>query len=303
MAERTKIRRAMVPNALNANDRILLLPNCDAAEKCPRWLGALNNVTNIGCGINALMFMGEIDENNAQRGFRGAVQGGQGTPFGHVVNWFNDRVKALDWRLDVKEIRYYIGTRENLQGFYRTVFNEMPENSCIIVKYNRTPAAAAARGLTPGHYVVLSKEAGRLFTYEPLTSTFGNCDKRELRNLTVSPGFFNAMSVTNGYNSASILAVYSTVVGFNDLAGFTGGNKEENISKEKVLSDKIFNLGLLDDFVEQNNCRRIGGRTIKDNKRNLSKKSKKLKKSKKSKKLKKSKKSKKLKNNTNKSKK
>ena len=88
-----------------------------------------------------------------------------------------------------------------------------------------------------------------------------------------------------------------------------GGNKEENISKEKVLSDKIFNLELLDDFVEQKNCRRIGGRTIKDNKRNLSKKSKKLKKSKKSKKLKKSKKSKKLKkskkskNNTNKSKK
>ena len=72
--------------------------------------------------------------------------------------------------------------------------------------------------------------------------------------------------------------------------------------KEEVLSEKIFNLELLDDFVQQN-CRRIGGRTIKDKKRNLSKKSKKLKKSKKSKKLKKSKKSKKSKNNTNKSKK
>jgi len=296
----TKIRRTTVPNALNPNQRILILPNCNAAAKCPYWLGALNNVTTIGCGINALMFMEEIDENNAQKGFKQALQG-KGTPFRHVVKWFDDKVKTLNPSVSVKEITYSIDTLKHLQGFYSSVFNEMPENSCIIVKYNRSIEAQQSKNLTPGHYVVLSKEGvNKLFTYEPLTSTVGKCNRRELKNLTVSNNFFNVMSVNQGYISASILGIYSTMY---------GGNKEENISKEKVLSDKIFNLELLDDFVEQNNCRRIGGRTIKDNKRNLSKKSKKLKKSKKSKKLKKSKKSKKLKkskkskNNTNKSKK
>ena len=296
----TKIRRTTAPNALNPNQRILILPNCNAAAKCPYWLGALNNVTTIGCGINALMFMEEIDANNAQEGFKQALQG-EGTPFRHVVKRFDDKVKTLNPSVSVKEIKYSIDTKKHLQGFYWSVFNEMPENSCIIVKYNRTNESQRLKNLTPGHYVVLSKEAEmgvnkyKLFTYEPLTSTLEKCDKRELKNLNVSDNFFNAMSVNQGYDSASILGIDYTMY---------GGNKEENISKEneKVLSDKIFNLGLLDYFVKQK-CRRIGGRTIKDKKRNLSKKSKKLKKSKKSKKSKKLKKSKKSKNNTNKSKK
>jgi len=287
----TKMRRTTEPNALNPNQRILILPNCNAAAKCPYWVGALNNVTTIGCGINALMFMEEIDQNNAQEGLTQALQG-EGTPFRHVVKWFDDKVKTLNPSVSVKEIEYSIVTKEHLQGFYSSVFNEMPENSCIIVKYNRSIKSQQLINATPGHYVVLSKEGvNKLFTYEPLTSTLEKCDKRELKDLTVSDNFFNAMSVNQGYISASILGIDYTMY---------GGNKEKTISNEKVLSDEIFNLELLDDFVQQNNCRRIGGRTIKDKKRNLSKKLKKSKKSKKSKKLKKSKKSK---NNTNKSKK
>ena len=286
----TKIRYTTAPNALNAQQRILILPNCNAAAKCPRWLGALNNVTTIGCGINALMFMDEIDEQNAQKGFNHASQG-KGTPFSDIVKWFDNKVKTLPGAhpsVSVKEIKYSIGTKEHLEGFFRTVFIEMPENSCIIVKYNRPDKFLQHNNLTPGHYVVLSKEVNKLFTYEPLTSTWNNCNKRELKNLTVSDNFFNVMSVANGYDTASILGI--------DIPTMYGGNKEENISKEKeeVLSEKIFNLELLDDFVQQNNRRRIEGRTIKDKKMNLSKKSKKLKKSKKSKKSK---------NNTNKSKK
>ena len=107
MAMATKIRRTTKPNALNAQQRILILPNCNAAAKCPRWLGALNNVKTIGCGINALMFLGEIDEPNAQKGFNHASQG-KGTPFSDIVKWFDNKVKTLPGAhpsVSVKEIK------------------------------------------------------------------------------------------------------------------------------------------------------------------------------------------------------
>ena len=40
----TNLVNSNVPNVLNNNDRILVLPNCNALQRCSRWITALNNV-------------------------------------------------------------------------------------------------------------------------------------------------------------------------------------------------------------------------------------------------------------------
>ena len=189
-----------------------------------------------------MAFMQEIDEPNTIKGLIEAKQG-SGTPFQHVIAWFDTKVKSIAPNYSVKEIQYDIQTIPLMQGYFNSLLTEMPENSCTIVKYNRTPEFAFANHLTPGHYVVISKEDGRIFTYEPLYSTRDKCDRRELKRGTVSENFFRAMS-RQGYTSASIAAVYYSGTG----AAATG--KLKNAKIHKKIGKKLFHL--LNVFLDNN---------------------------------------------------
>lgn len=79
-----------------------------------------------------------------------------------------------------------------------------------MVKFNRnTNPSLRPQGLSAGHYVLLSKHPdGTLWTYEPLTSKIGQCDKREYTGM--KPSLFNAYQ-RNGYVTASFLVLETRI--------------------------------------------------------------------------------------------
>jgi hypothetical protein len=220
-SNQTNIFYTNVPHRVSQT-RLAVLPNCNADDKCTQWLGALNGETTRGCGINVLRFMNEIDEPQAENGLRQAMNGGQGTPFEHVVTWFNVKFQNSDtirkqsikdgFTYSVLEGMSDINSIYLLQNFFDMITNELPLNSCIIVKLNRDPDPTKRPGnLTPGHYVLITKHPdGSIWTYEPFLSTPGNCIRRQFIK-PVSENFFNAYR-KQGYLTASYLLVKATLI-------------------------------------------------------------------------------------------
>ena len=216
------------------NKRLLILPNCNADVRCEHWLGALNGEQKTGCGINVLRFMSEMSEEDAQRGLQEAMASGQGTPFSIVVNWFNYKYQHTGKNQNInpfkRSLHQYviaeevidISSIEALTRYFNILLSQLPPNACTIVKLNRHPDPRQRPGnLTPGHYVLMSKDAaGVLSTYEPYLSTRGNCDKRPYKG-SVSPEFFREYS-SQGYLNVSLLIV----VGNRTL--MRGGRKQGN---------------------------------------------------------------------------
>jgi len=183
---------------------IAILPACDADKRCKMWLGPLNQIGNIGCGINILGFMGEIDWDNAQKGIAEARFGG--TPFQYIVNWFNLKSTNIGLTKQYHEKKYPIDSMKGLDDFFQDVKSKLPNNSCVLVKLNRNDDPTKRPiGLTPGHYILLHKDSeGVLHTYEPIYSTPGDCKARQFKG--VSANFFNSYQ-QQGYITASILEV------------------------------------------------------------------------------------------------
>ena len=220
-SNRTNVFYANVAHGV-PQTRLAVLPNCNADDKCTQWLGALNGERTRGCGINVLRFMNEIDEPQAKIGLGQAMGSGQGTPFEHVVAWFNLKFQRSDTikKQSIQDsVRYSIvagmsdiNSIDLLQHFFDMITNELPLNSCIIVKLNRHPDPNMRPGLlTPGHYVLITKHPdGSIWTYEPFLSTPGDCKRRPF-NSPVSENFFKAYSA-QGYLTASYLLVKYTLI-------------------------------------------------------------------------------------------
>jgi hypothetical protein len=214
---------------INIQEGLLYNPNCDATRRCTYWLGALNNETRVGCGINALRFMGEIDYVNAVYGLNLAKTGEGGTPFHFIVDWFN--LKLINLNVLNYKIREYvqdISTPDNLTQYFDILAQYLPPNACTLVKLNRNNdielrARHPETGipLTPGHYVLMSKEDGKIWTYEPYISTQGKCNKREYKG--VSTNFFNAYT-REGYLSVSMLVIQKVEDTRMDTSTGGGGN-------------------------------------------------------------------------------
>jgi hypothetical protein len=186
------------------------LPICDAENRCAEWLGAINNITNIGCGINVLAFLGEIDPENAKRGSDLAIRQG-GTPFQFIVEWFNSKNNLnTNSPNQFGELKRPIETQEDLAIFFNGLKRDLPINTCVLVKFNRNiNPSLRPQGLSAGHYVLLSKHPdGKLWTYEPLTSKKGQCHKREYTEMKES--LFNAYR-ENGYITASFLTLETRI--------------------------------------------------------------------------------------------
>ena len=184
---------------------LAVLPNCNAETRCKNWPGALLGNTRIGCGINVLYFMGQIDNVNTLNGLKLAAESGEGTPFSSIVKWFNWK-NPNKANVNYIEQQHPINTVETLKTFYDYLYMIMPNNTCCLAKLNRNIHTARAVNLTPGHYVLVSKESnGQLFTYEPIYSTREKCNKREYKG-SVSPNFFKAYSDQH-YISCSVLFI------------------------------------------------------------------------------------------------
>lgn len=256
---------------------LVILPNCNAEIRCAYWLGALNGVTNIGCGINVLRFISEIDESNAQAGLQQAITG-QGTPFSVIVDWFNKKIYNSGLYIhnyemyQIHETRLDINSKNNLAIYFNILNTYLPLNSCTIVKLNRNDNPLLRPvNTTPGHYVLISKDmTGNLWTYEPILSVSGNCNKRKF-NGTVSDNFFSAYQ-NEGYISASLLAITRFV-------GRGGGENTENISENE--KQFLMPQNTIDEFITDIKgsieCKKSGGKTKKKrrNKKRLNNKNKK----------------------------
>ena len=212
--------------------KIVILPNCYAEERCSLWLGPLNNVTTIGCGINVLRFMGEVDEQYANLGLQEAYTSGQGTPFSDIVSWFDRKTgERYKWSEHVIDI----STIESLRTFFISIRDDaLLPNSCILVKLNRNPdPRIRPLGTTPGHYILLNKDLNNdLWTYEPIYSVPGNCNRRKFTS--VSQNFFNTYNIQQGYISASILIV-SPLDTEMKIGG--GGNNVSELMNEKLIDE------------------------------------------------------------------
>ena len=149
----TQMTSHAINNALDQQFRLFILPNCDAEDRCSTWLGALDGKTRVGCGINVLRFMSEIDEDSARQGVAEAEQSA-GTPFQVVVNWFNKKLEETQAAYKVIEGKQNINTKENLKGFFDSLFYFLPENSCILIKFNRDPQTPPGLRLSQGHYEI-----------------------------------------------------------------------------------------------------------------------------------------------------
>jgi hypothetical protein len=241
----SKLGYTVKTNPFNANTNVkqhfVVVHNCFAAERCKHWIPPTLNY--IGCGINAIKFMGQIDETNASLGIQQAVSSNIGTPFQHMITWFNRKINSTK-NMFINEQAFDITTKVNLQGFYNLIIDVLLNNSCILVKYNRSDSRPST--VTPGHYVLLTKENDKLYTYEPLTSTSEKCDKRELKNNNVSDNFFKVMN-NQYYITASVMVVNIDInYGINYMGGnYKGGNNiihfKNNINMNDMINDLVKN--------------------------------------------------------------
>jgi len=208
------------PTTISATT-LAILPNCNTAERCERWLGPLSS--GIGCGMHGLAFMEEIDRKNFDTGLAKAKAEG-GTPFQYVTNWFNMRATKEKLPYMFQERIFPIHTEAFLKEFFDTLQVNLPDNSCLLVRWNRDKALAKSIRMVSGHYSVLSKENGEFYTYEPLLSQKGKCDKRIYKNLrdpTISKGMGITFHSTNKYITASVLVMEPIVRMDIDASGDT----------------------------------------------------------------------------------
>ena len=239
----TKIFPSTNGFAYNNNIKLAIIPECNAETRCDSWLGALNGQTNIGCGVNVLSFISEIDSINEKNLLNHASTSGEGTPFQYIVNWFNEKLKNINVIDTIIEMVQPIHNKSGIELLFYSLDLKMTPNSCTIVKLNRHPdPSIRPNRLTPGHYVLISKDSeGFLWTYEPITSTRSKCDRRKYPG-HVSDNFVKSYQ-NQGYITASLLGV-------NQIHGgmVTNTRKTTTIENDNNTTFSI-PKNIVDDFV------------------------------------------------------
>ena len=228
---------------------LAILPNCNAEDRCKKWVGALNGITGIGCGVNILRFIGEIDDTDANVALKQATCNGEGTPFQDIVNWFNLKLKNMGIKkIHLEEFKVLIDGRDKVERLFAMFNHELLPNTCVIVKLNRVDnqSLLERKGLTPGHYILLSKDAkNHMWTYEPYLSTKNDCFTRQYKGV-ISDNFY-ASYRKNLYDSASYL-----IVVHNPETTFGGMNQHIKIPKKIFLNFKNSLLKSLKKFKRTN---------------------------------------------------
>ena len=212
--------------------KLLVRPNCNILDKTRGWMGPLlpkSGTLNRGCSVNVLRFLGEIGLQNANHLLEEIDVGKYSDviPFSYIIDIFNSKIVNTEDFLpgkgsefSVEEARLPIDNTENIADFFTTLEQNMPDNSCILVRLNRSEGA---RGIaTSGHDIVITKDNGIIKTIEPYKSPAGTLD---IRNYTAPPSV-NFVRAWNQqmYVSASLLVL--KIITKRDKKG--GGNGDIN---------------------------------------------------------------------------
>jgi len=264
--------------------QLFALPNCNAQTVCDNWVGPVQNRADRGCGVNALRFLREITLPHAEHALRvslahGAQTQGAGALISDMVYLFNFKLNSMGIdNFIVRDITYYFNTSQDetveangdmLKNCFDLFLHQLDNNSCTIVKLNRSEAACPH--LTPGHYIILSKENDQLWTYEPNQSINGICSRR-LWSGIVSPNFLNAYRA-ECYTSMSIIVIERVVpmdvstggrpkesvlpVGYNKLMFINKGDKGIG----RILGE-VFNM-FIKSYLKNMSCKKTKGRSYK----------------------------------------
>lgn len=153
--------------------KVAVLKNCVSEKRFKRWQetgGALLGRKDLGCGLNALVFLSVFNRKQGEFLLRNIKP--TGTSFLEIMNF----VTSLNgYKTDFKEISVDISNPHKITTFFNELYNQMPENSCTIAKLMRNPninqRPPECRNFTIGHSLIFSKEGGKLYTIDPQQGT------------------------------------------------------------------------------------------------------------------------------------
>jgi hypothetical protein len=271
--------------------KLAVLPDCQAKERVEQWRGTLLGDKSIGCAINSLAFLSELDTNMAIQKVRqlGQCATRMGTPFSDVVDWFNKR-QDPEQPLLFQEARFKLtdgkpvpnqtppatsgrlvpetdpntsGGMHALFGFYAAMESELPNDACTVVKMNRPEGTT---DLTPGHTVVIAKnKEGQLATIDPQQLTVTPFKGR------VSAAFYNAF-VAQRYISASVAIATDPTCQDLVMSLLTLSDLPEEETKERTeLTTHVFNMARFMHDWKNAEAQQQGGRTGAKSKRTRAK--------------------------------
>lgn len=146
------------------------IPNANIEKRISCWHDRLPRSEKRGCAINSLVFMGEMDINTGIKEIQKlqlqSIQQYDGVPFQHIVDWMNAR-KSKD-KDDIYFQEYIINIcfndKININYLLYTFTNELTNNSCSIVRFNRDIEKAKQKGLSSGHTLIIAKDKNNILT-------------------------------------------------------------------------------------------------------------------------------------------
>ena len=196
--------------------------DCNPVERYRAWVeagGVLRGEKTIGCGINTLAFLDVLFRPDAEylvgdlRAKKAAekwtARRCKGTSFKELIDyvyaWHDQNAPGTLRREAITEQVVPIDTQAELTLVLNTIENNLPANSCTIVKFNSKADPEL------GHTIVISKDAsGTLMTIDPqqggLRARPLTCGVDLAMPCSFDTGFFNAYR-TN-YQSASLMVMY-----------------------------------------------------------------------------------------------
>jgi hypothetical protein len=157
--------------------RLVQISGCNPKERYKQWKsdgGALLNNKNIGCGINALTFLGVFDRAQGEH-LVGIISPG-GTSFAEMMAF------VTRWgKHPLFEGTYPVTTEQDVIALELLLTNSqaplLSPGHCTVAKFMRYADGAApqkcnGQSLTSGHSVVLSNIDGKLNMIDPQQDTF-----------------------------------------------------------------------------------------------------------------------------------
>lgn len=163
---------ASMENSVVGSWHLLQLPDCTPTKRYDEWqkLGALGGEKSIGCGLNALAFLGIFtrEQGLALLSELKARDDGHGTSFREMMSFV---FKAGSH--DITQHEYDITTLEGIHLFEQDMKSRLRDGSCTVIKLLRIPEtnerneSMDGKVELTGHSVVLSKVHGEIILIDP----------------------------------------------------------------------------------------------------------------------------------------
>ena len=212
---------------------IAVLRNCEPEKRHEFWrrlpYKRIPGSEFKGCGINTLAFLEEMTIAMATRLVANIHP--NGTPVEQMIDWLNRKSQNhIDFEKRLLFVHKYtpfvelnetksldfidtqVAIRKRLWAIYKKIYNAIPENSCMLVKYerNETELFANSIDMTPGHTLILTKyktNDGRviLASIDPQQA---NASIREIRlddGNMISENAYKSLIVANHYRGISYI--------------------------------------------------------------------------------------------------